>query len=120
VLPAHAGLSEVKILAGAGGTWVETVLSSAERIEDTSQKALVHFLCRAHRWLRFVRLELNETDVRVTSFAETPWIETDLVASVHAVVSAGALIRREVNALRSPSLARAYLEEYGGETECPV
>jgi hypothetical protein len=99
---------------------VQAVLVEWEEIGPEERAALARLLCRAQLGLRFARCELSPTQARVTALVETGHIDGALADSVGGVAAGCRLLAREVGALLTPEVARAFREFLESKVENAV
>jgi hypothetical protein len=118
VVPATGRLPrEVLVAPEGGGVRVQAVLVEWDEIGPDERAALATLLCRAQVGLRFARCELSATQARVTALVEARHIDGALADSVGGVAAGCRLLAREVGALLTPEVARAFREFLEGKRE---
>ncbi len=101
-----------------GGVEVRSRLATWEHgLEEMCRNAIAHLLAATHAQVRCARFTLDRRggncEVSVVSFAAADRLEVELPISVAAVVASCHHTRRELQALASEAVARAYLEVHG-------
>ncbi len=92
-----------------GIEFTSTLADWNDDLEADCRAALIRFLNRANGALRFVRVVLDGNQVRAESTAMADRLDTEVPDAARAVATAVQVLRREINALRVPSVAQAYL-----------
>jgi hypothetical protein len=104
---------ELQAYPRVNGIQVRSLLISTDGLAAVSVQALMEFLLRSQASLRFARVELSESSLQLTAFADAENIEFDLLHAVSAVVAASRFLQPEIRALESEPVASAYLEVVG-------